>query len=233
MKSICLYILFTILPYLLYAQQATLNQRGIDMMTGQGGFVTEMKAVEKKSVGSAYLFDDYKESELIFLTGDTVRAAVNLNMQNNNVEVLLNDEIKFGNQNQISRIVISPLVLNRTFEYKQLEIDNKDYFGLAEILYKGNSFDVYRIFDFKVKEGYYVPALDVGNNDLQYLIDDKLIYVNENEKASEISLRSKKKFSKSFPGQSNEVYSYIKQNNIDYKEPKGQLKIFKFIESNK
>lgn len=202
------------------------------MQTVQGGYVSEMKTVDRKSEGSAYLYDDYRPGQVVFLSGDSLDVMLNLNIQNSNVEVLINEVPKFANQNQVKKISVRSEQEQDVFVYENLKIEDEDYTGLAQLIYEANSFSVFEVYKYRVKEGYYVPALDVGSNSIQHIISDRLI-MNADGQNYEISLRNKKRFARSLPFSEDKVVTYIKDNRLSIKEEKDLLKIFQYIDSNK
>jgi hypothetical protein len=204
--------------------------KAMDMNTVPYGTISAFGFPEKVIKGSKYLFADWKIGTLEVESGVIKKIPMNIDVQNGLVEV---------NTDKGVRTVPTKLVKSLKFEsdgsFSQSFINAKKYngeqariFGIFEVLVD-NEITLLKYNYVYAKEGSYNAALDMGDNEVKYIVKSKYFLHEKKGTLLEVPV-TKKKFLESFSeADQNKLDAFLKENGLKLKEQDDLLAVCTYL----
>lgn len=228
-------VLLLIIPFccsIVYGQTVVGgNQaKAMDMNTVPYGTISTFGFPEKVVKGSKHLFTDWKIGTLEVESGVIKKIPMNIDIQNGLVEV---------NTDKGIRTVPTKLVKSLKFEsdesFTQIFINTRKYngeqarlFGIFEVLLD-NETTLLKYDYVYAKEGSYNAALDMGDNEVKYIIKSKYFLHEKKGTLVEVPV-SKKKFLESFSeADQDKLDAFLKDNGLKLKEQNDLLAVCTYL----
>ncbi len=169
--------------------------------------------------GSAYLYDKWDKSGLIYTTAEIyLVAGINLNIESGQFEIKVSKDSIF----KIEQIAIDSVKIdNDTFKYDVLK--NKKF---SQVLFESNKVSFYKTFTLVVKQGTYNP-LNGNTTPNTYSPKEKYAIFFKQEILSNFNL-NKKNILNLFLNESNLIEAFVKQNKLSYNKESDVTKILKY-----
>lgn len=202
---------------------------GMDMNTYAYGTISTFNLAKKVTTGSKYLYDTWQVGTIETEQGVIKDCPLNIDVQHNVVEINTDKGIRVVPEKMIKTIQVGFQNLNRQVfvNAKAVNGTQAQVAGLVELLRDENIKLVKHHYLYK-KEGAYNAALDMGNDEIEYVIKSRYFLFDEG-KLVEIAT-NKKKFLALFPeAKSALVATFIKQNDLSLKKSADLVTICDFL----
>lgn len=171
----------------LFAQDIAVVEKGIN----PAGVIDELPLPPPKLEGSFYLFDSWKNGDIILRTNDTIyNVTLNYDLQNYMLEIKTSSQIKGCPPNFLKGFQVEKL-FGAGGNFQNITLYDKSRLGLIDIKYKKGDY-AYGIEPYIfIKEPNYVPTMGTGSQHREviqktrdYLIDhNKLIPIKRTKKS--------------------------------------------------
>lgn len=233
MKKFTLILAGLISGLLLCAQAQTMvggnAAKGIDMNTMPYGFISAFGSKEKTTVGSKYLYDNWKVATIQLNETEIKNCPVNIDLKNALIEINTDKGIRTLPAGRVKKLIvgyenIGQQVFESTKNYNghQAQIS-----GLVEVLVN-NDPALLKYYYSYVKEGSYNAQLDMGSNETKYMVKSDY-YLFSNGTLVGVPT-SKKKFMAHVPAESQpEVEKFLKEERISLKDQQDLIKLTNFL----
>ncbi len=199
--------------------------KGMDMNTFPNGFVSQVNLADYSIGGSVYLFEDWTPGTIYFTNDQTLECSFNINLQTKNIEVLDGETVKFATPDFVDKIKTLKFG-DAIFQYKEIVVDEVKIKSYYKVLHEGESFSAFEEYSVYLKGSTYVPALDVGDRNEKYILDEKFL-IKSNGNYFYVK-GGKRKFSENFPNP-DKLIKFIKENNLNHKDEKDLVIIMEFL----
>lgn len=204
--------------------------KAMDMNTMPFGYVSAFGSAEKTTVGSKYLYNDWKIAIIQLEPGTISNCPVKFDLKNMVIEINTDNGVRTLPMARIKRLVVG----NENLLDQQIFENAKAYngaqahiAGLVEVLVNKQTTLLKYHYSF-IKEGSYNVALDMGNNETKYLVKSKYLLFKEG-KIVEIPT-SKKRFIKNFPEASQKkIAQFFNESNITLKKQNDLILFCNFL----
>jgi hypothetical protein len=166
MRKFCFVLVLVCFFVRIAAQAQTmaggLNSKGMDIETSQSGMgvVQEVDNSEKRVIGSAYLFDTFRECR-VYSGGKEVMVALNFNIEKRQYEFKEGSAIKLYPMSSVDKFIDIDNAVYQPFN-KYQTVDGIPLEGIARQTTAYSKCNLLTFFDVLVREGNYVQAMDVG-----------------------------------------------------------------------
>ncbi len=203
--------------------------KAMDMNTVPYGTISSFGFPEKVVKGSKHLFNDWRIGTLEVESGVIKKIPMNIDVQNGLVEVNTDKGIrtvptklvkclKFGSDESFSQVFANT---------KQYNGEQVKVFGIFEVLVD-NKTTLLKYDYIYVKEGSYNATLDMGNNEVKYIIKSKY-FLYEKGNLIEVPV-SKKKFLESFAQtDKDKLDAFFKEKGLKLKEQDDLLAVCTYL----
>ncbi|MBT1689625.1 hypothetical protein [Dawidia soli] len=205
---------------------------GMDMNTGPYGTIKSFGFPEKVTTGSKYLYKNWKIGTLEVDAGSVKEYGMNIDLQNGYVEISTDIGIRTVPMKAIKTLTVGHAntrdlqTFVSTQKYGGTQVGAA---GLFEVLVQNDTETTLLKYNFvEVKQASYNAALDMGNNEIKYVIKEKY-FLSKNGKLVEVS-PNKKKFLESFTGENRtQIENFLKEHNVKLKDQEGIVLVCNFL----
>jgi hypothetical protein len=154
------------------------NAKGMDMNTYPYGTISQFGLPEKTTTGSSYLYEDWKLGTIVVSGNRKIKDyPVKYDILNQVVEVNTDKGIRILELKNIDSLLIKDIVVGRQLflNAKKFEGAKAQILGLVELIHNHNLL-LLKYHYVYIKEGAYNAALDMGNNEIKYLVRSKYFF---------------------------------------------------------
>lgn len=203
-----------------------MHTKGIDMNTIPYGTISTFNFSEKTTKGSKYLYENWKTGTIETEAGLIKDCPMNIDVQNNALEINTDKGIRVIPIKAVTRIKVADnlqsFVNTKTYDGQKVNVS-----GLFEILLD-SEITLLKHYYVYVKEGSYNAALDMGSNEVKYIVKSRY-FLFESGKLIEIQ-QNKKKFLDSFSDSDKEkIEFFLKEKNLKLKDQEDVVILCKFL----
>lgn len=205
---------------------------GMDMNTGPYGTIKSFGFPEKVTTGSKYLYKNWKLGTLEVDAGVVKEYGMNIDLQNGYLEINTDVGIRAVPMKAVKTLTmghantrdLQTFVSTQKYGGTQVGVA-----GLFEVLVQNDTETTLLKYNFvEVKQGSYNATLDMGNNEIKYMIKEKY-FMSKNGKLIEVS-PNKKKFLGSFTGENRtQIENFLKENNVKLKDQEDIVLVCNFL----
>lgn len=207
--------------FLFFANSSIFAQKALSNLISTEGDMNGKVRFELRDnfSGSAYLYDNWGKSGLIFTTTETYSVAgINFNIDSGQFEIKISKDTIF----KIEPIAIDSIIIdNDTFKYDILK--NKKF---SQAIFESSKVSLYKTFTLVVKQGTYNP-LNGTSTPNTYSPKEKFAVLFNQNIISNFNL-NKKSILNLFSNESNKIESFVKQYKLSYNKESDVTKILKY-----
>jgi hypothetical protein len=208
------------------------NAKGMDMNTYPYGTISQFGLPEKATTGSTYLYEDWKLGTIVVAGNRKIKNyPIKYDVFNQAVEVNTDKGIRV-----LELKIIDSLVISDALSGSQVFVNAKKFngvkaqvLGLVEILRTSNP-QLLKYHYVYMKEGAYNAALDMGNNEVKYLVRNRYFFFENGLNALTEIPKNKKKLLELFNDEDKiTVDKFISENKLSLKEEIALKTICEFL----
>lgn len=200
------------------------------MNTTPYGFVSAFGVTEKTTVGSTYLYDDWKLATIQLKDAEIKNCAINVDLKNSLIEINTDKGIKVLQTHRVEKLIVGFELGNQQVLQSAKNFDGSQagLRGLVEVLAEHNNIKLLKHYYSEVKEGAYNATLDMGNNETKYLVKSKFFFFS-NGKLFEVPTRKKKLLDQVSEGSRIRLEGFLDERKIKLKDQDDLVVLCEFL----
>ncbi|MTI23196.1 hypothetical protein E1176_19355 [Fulvivirga sp. RKSG066] len=199
----------------------------IDQNVNPGGVIDELPLPPPKTEGHVYLFEDWKQAEIILKSGQMLKNyQARIDLKHKLVEIQTKAEVKVCNFSLLAELSITDSNGNRQFiNTDQLQSKGKLPTGIVEVLLD-KEVEVLKHHYIEIKEPTYVPAVDMGSKNKK-ILKKAQIYALKDGVLFKVNGKLKKN-QELFGNQYPLVETFASSNKLNFKDIDDLIKIVEY-----
>lgn len=217
-----------------FGQKSTGQLTIMDANVDPGGIINELPLAPPGTVGSTYIYEDWRSGELTLKNGTKI-SGYNLryDLESDGLEIRYQGEIKICPYKMIDMFTISNPESGLEMKFissKKLNlVSAAGLSNVVQVLSKNQGTLLLKSYSISVKESTYVPALDMGDHENKIQVKFKYYFVMKNE-INPLDKRLKKNkdlFSSKYP----DIEEFVKSKRLKLNNDSDVVMLFSYYNS--
>lgn len=208
--------------------------KGLDIQTGQGGFVTQLPQAPAETKGDVYLNSEWAIADIKIYNQDNElkQLPIKIDLKSNEIEINAQNNIKILSGNQVEQLRITSGSTGTFDNYvngKKYKLNGTPINGFIKII-DSAKWQLLIKPQLKLVQANYVAALDAGDRSDRW-VKEEIYFFAKDSNLYRVQTSSKK-FSQQFNEDAVKIQMFIKDNKINLKDQKDLQSLLTFLNEN-